>query len=292
MTRGELRMPRRGVSRARHAAGRGAAHVQSLTRGLSLLTGLAAERYGISLTDLAQRVTLAPSTAHRLLKSLERLRFVYQDEESARWHVGVEAFAVGTAFLRDRDFVGLARRFMRRLMEESGESVNLAVLDAGEVLSLSQVECRQVVRALTDPGGRVPAHCSGVGKALLAELPAAELATILRRHGLPRLTANTIDSAARLKQELSLVRRRGYALDDEEQAVGLRCVAAAIHDEYGEPLAALSLSGPKARLTDERIPELGELVRRYATEITGALGGRAPERTGEEDGRGAGTARK
>ncbi len=255
----------------------GSGHVQSLTRGLTLLERLSEERYGISLTDLAHRVGLAPSTTHRLLKSLEKLKFVYQDEERGRWYVGVRAFSVGTAFLRDRDFVAVARRFMRRLMEESGESVNLALLDAGEVVFVSQVECRQMMRALAPPGGRIGAHCSGVGKALLAALPESEVARILHRGGLPRLTANTIDTPARLKRELVSTRERGYALDDEEQAVGLRCVAAAIYDEYGEPLAAISLSGPKARITDARVPALAELVQRVAAEISAALGGRPPE---------------
>ena len=261
----------------RQAPREGSRHVQSLTRGLTLLERLSEERHGISLTDLAHRVGLAPSTTHRLLKSLEKMRFVRQDEERGRWYVGVRAFSVGTAFLRDRDFVTVARRFMRRLMEESGESANLALLDAGEVVFVSQVECRQMMRALAPPGGRIGAHCSGVGKALLAALPDSEVAQILHRRGLPRLTANTIDTPARLRRELALTRGRGYALDDEAQAVGLRCVAAPIYDEYGEPLAAISLSGPKARVTDERIPALAGLVKRVAAEITAALGGRAPD---------------
>ncbi len=175
--------PKRRGRAPRRAPGEGTGHVQSLTRGLTLLERLSEERYGISLTDLAQRVGLAPSTTHRLLKSLEKMKFVYQDEERGLWYVGVKAFSVGTAFLRDRDFVSVARRFMRRLMEESGESVNLAVLDAGEVVFLSQVECRQMMRALAPPGGRVGAHCSGVGKALLSVLPDAEIAAILHRRG-------------------------------------------------------------------------------------------------------------
>ena len=269
-------LPRRRGRTPRRAPGEGAGHVQSLTRGLTLLERLSEQRYGISLTDLAQRVGLAPSTTHRLLKSLEKMKFVYQDEDRGLWYVGVKAFSVGTAFLRDRDFVAVARRFMRRLMEESGESVNLAMLDAGEVIFLSQVECRQLMRALAPPGGRIGAHCSGVGKALLSGLSDPEVSAILHRRGLTRLTVNTIDTPERLRRELEIARARGYVLDDEEQAVGLRCVAAPILDEYGEPLAAISLSGPKARITDERIPALGALVKRVAGEITAALGGRPP----------------
>ena len=166
-------------------------------------------------------------------------------------------------------------------MEESGETVNLAVEDQGEAVYLAQVECRQMMRAIAKPGGRVPLHCSGVGKALLAALPEAEVGKILQRRGLPRATAKTLDSPLKLRGELERIRQGGYAFDDEENAVGLRCVAAVIHDEHGHPLAGLSLSGPMARITDARVPLLGAMVIKAADEITAALGGSAPARASD-----------
>ena len=114
---------------------------------------------------------LPASTVHRLLKSLEQRHYVVHDEDRGRWFIGVQAFSVGGAFLRGRNYAALARPIMRRLMEEAGETVNLAVEDRGEAVFLAQVECRQMMRALSQPGIRVPLHCSGVGKALLAALP-------------------------------------------------------------------------------------------------------------------------
>jgi len=165
---------------------------------------------------------------------------------------------------------------MRRLMEESGESVNLGILEDADVTFLSQVECREMMRMFVQLGGRAPAHASGVGKALLAALPDPALDSILKQRGLRRFTANTIASRAMLREDLLRVRSRGYAYDDEEHAVGLRCVASTLHDEFGDPVAAISLSGPRARITDARVEVLGRLVRDTADRVTAALGGRLP----------------
>ena len=252
--------------------------VQSLSRSLAVLNALSLSDHGMTLTDVAQTVGLPPSTAHRLLTTLQQDRFVRFDSERSVWLVGVQAFIVGNAFVRSRDFVAVARPFMRRLMEESGETVNLAVEDQGEAIFLAQVECRAMMRALGTPGSRVPLHCSGVGKALLSAIDEAQVAKTLQRHGLQRVTDKTIDTPAKLRTELDRVRATGYAFDDEEHAVGLRCVASVIYNEHSEPLAGVSLSGPAARVTDARVPVLGALVAKVAQEITAALGGVCPAR--------------
>ena len=192
------------------------------------------------------------------------------------WSVGVQAFVTGSAFLKTRSLVGAARPQMRMLMEESEETVNLAVEDEGEAIYLSQVECRQMMRAFARPGGRVPLHCSSVGKALLSAMPEGRLAKVLHRRGLPRVTIKTLNTTVALRADLEVARERGYAIDDEEHAVGLRCIAAVVFSENTEAVAAVSLSGPMARIPDERIPLLGHLVRARADAITVQLGGRLP----------------
>lgn len=254
----------------------GTAQVQSLSRALSLLECIASADSGITLSDLAQQVGLAASTTHRLLNTLEQHGFAALDAERGVWFVGVRAFTVGNAFLADRDVVGIARPFMRRLMEHAGESVNLAILDDAQVVFVAQVQCREMMRMLVRLGGRAPVHASGAGKALLAALAPQEVRALLARHGLARYTDNTLATAGALAADLERVRQLGFAIDDEEHAVGLRCVAATVHDEHGDALAAISLSGPRARITDERIARLGALVVDGANEITHAMGGRAP----------------
>jgi IclR family acetate operon transcriptional repressor len=253
--------------------------VQSLSRALAILATLAESGDGMTLTDVAQIVGLPPSTVHRLLTTLQQQRFVRFEPLGHLWQVGVQAFVVGSAFVRTRDVVGAARPFMRRLMEESGETVNLYVEHEGEAICMSQVECRQLMRAIARPGGRVKMHCSGAGKALLAYLPDGEVTRILQRHGLPRITERTLDTPKRLRADLAAIRARGYAIDDEEHAIGLRCVAAPVFDEHGAPAAGLSLSGPSARVTPERLPALGALAASIAGELSHATGGIASTET-------------
>jgi len=270
------------LKRGRQAQARGGSdrsgQVQSLVRAISLMRAIADFDDGATLTDLAQTVGLAPSTAHRLLTTLEQERFVRFDQERSLWLIGVDAFTVGNAFVRSRDLVSIARPYMRQLMEDSGETVNLAIEDQGEAIYLSQVECRQLMRVFAPPGGRVPMHCSGVGKALMAAMSEGEVSRILQKRGMARATGRSIDSPASLQKALSEIESLGYAFDDEEHAIGLRCVAVAILDEYGGPLAAISLSGPKARIDNSRVAVLGGLVHRAADQISAELGGAA--RTG------------
>ncbi len=250
--------------------------VQSLARAISILKALSRADDGMTLTDVALTVGLPPSTTHRLLTTLQNDRMVRFDHGSTLWHVGVEAFVIGNAFVRSRDLVVMARPIMRRLMEESGETVKLAVEDNGEVIYLAQVECRETMRAYRAPGTRVPMHCSGVGKVLLARQGEDKVNRILQRHGLAQVTGKTLATPAQFRQALSDIQRQGYAIDDEEHAIGLRCIAAAVCDEHDEPIAAISISGPSARISDEKISSLAGMVTKAAAGIAGELGGVRP----------------
>ncbi|HEY2818839.1 MAG TPA: IclR family transcriptional regulator C-terminal domain-containing protein [Casimicrobiaceae bacterium] len=251
-------------------------HVQSLTRGLSILECLAKAEGGLTLTDVANRAELAPSTTHRLLSTLERMRYVYQAGELGRWYIGLQAFTVGSSFLASRDFVAQSHPYMRRLMEQSGETANLGILDGTEAVFVDQVQCREMMRTIVKLGSRVPLHASGVGKAIFASLPDEQIDAILKVKGLPRITENTITSPETMWASVRVIRQRGWSFDDEEHAVGTRCVAAPIYDEHAETLGAISLAGPSSRLPDARIKQLGPVVAHTAEELTKRLGGRWP----------------
>jgi IclR family acetate operon transcriptional repressor len=266
--------PRRG--RTPSKPGVATVQVQSLTRGLSLLEALARAEGGLTLTDLAQRVQLAPSTAHRLLATLEKMGYVYQGGEMGRWYIGLQAFTVGTSFLANRDFVAQSHPYMRRLMEQSGETANLGIIDGTEAVFIDQVQCREMMRTIVKLGSRVPLHASGVGKAIFAALPDDQIDAILKVKGLPRITSNTITSPETMWASVRVIRQRGWSFDDEEHALGTRCVAAPIYDEHADVLGAISLAGPSSRLPDERIKQLGPVVAHTAEELTHRLGGRWP----------------
>jgi IclR family acetate operon transcriptional repressor len=255
----------------------GAGHTQALSRGLALLEALAATEGGATLTAVAERLALPAPTAHRLLATLEQAGYVQQGP-GGEWLVGVRAFRVGSAFLDHRNLVVQAYPHLKRLMEQSGETTNLAVIDDGEAVFVEQVQCRELMRMSTKLGARAPLHASGVGKAMLAAMPDDAVSAALAKRGLVQHTVRTVTSRERLARELETTRGRGYAIDDEEHADGLRCVAAPIWDENGEAWAAISLAGPTSRITPARVDGLGELVRRIADDITAALGGHPPRR--------------
>jgi len=274
-------MPHQAVARGRSGARvrtkagakGGGDQVQSLVRALTLLNRIAeTAQDGATLSELAQQVGLAPSTAHRLLLTLEQERYVRFIGDGRLWTIGVQAFVTGCAFIKTRSLVGVARPRLRRLMEECGETVNLAVEDKGEAVYLAQVECRELMRAFARPGTRVPMHCSAVGKAILSAASDKTVANILHQHGMARLTVKTIISPSDLRRELARVRDQGYAVDDEEHAAGLRCIAAPIVDETGDVVAAVSASGPMARIGDDRVSRLGEMVKETAEAISMDMG--------------------
>jgi IclR family transcriptional regulator, acetate operon repressor len=254
--------------------------VQSVDRALSIIETLAEDDEGYRLSDLAVRTGLSTSTVHRLLATLEKRRFVRFDRYESKWHVGAQSFCVGATFVRRRNFTAQAMPYLRKLRDQTRETANLAVVDDQSIIVLTRIESREIMRSLTKVGGRVAMVASGVGKAVLATYPDQDVNAIICRQGMPRLTEKSIVRPGELLRELELVRQRGYAVDDEEARMGLRCIAAVVFNDCGEPLAAISVSGMTSRITDERLPVLGCVVRTVAAELTVVLGGVMPASTG------------
>ena len=251
-------------------------HSQSLVRGLKLLEYLSLSPGGLALSELAEMAELAPSTTHRLLQALQSQGFVGQENEQGLWRIDVKAFRIGNSFLEARDVVAQSRPFLRRLTAETGETANLGIRDGATAVFLAQHESPQMMRMITRLGARAPLHASGVGKALLAWMAEDDRKQLLAHHELAQVTASTLATAAALQQEIAQIRNQGFACDREEHAIGLHCVAACIHDQHGQPLAAISVSGPVARIPEPRLPALGELVKATAAEVTAQLGGQVP----------------
>ena len=252
-----------------------AGQVQSLTRGLKLLEFIAESHGNVALTELAQQAGLPNSTTHRLLSTMQQQGFVRQVGDLGLWTIGAHAFVVGSSFLQSRNLLALVHPILRSLMEESGETVNLAVLDLSDhqAVIIDQVQCTQLMRMSAPIGGKLPMHASGAGKAFLANLSDKQVTELLHRKGLHYYTPKTLMSPQSLKDNLALVRKTGYSFDDEEHALGLRCVAACIYDEHHEPFAAISISGPISRMTDDRVTEIGAMAITAAKEITREYGG-------------------
>ena len=250
--------------------------VQSVDRALLIIETLAEDDEGYRLSDLAVRTGLSTSTVHRLLTTLEKRRFVQFDRDESMWHIGAQSFAVGSTFVRRRNFVTQALPYLRKLRDQTREMANLAVVDDGAMVILTRVESREIMRSVTKVGGRVPMVASGLGKALLSTYSEEDVFAIIQREGMPRLTSKSIVRAGELCKSLHDIRQQGYSVDDEEALIGLRCVSAVVYNDCSEPLAAISVSGKASRVPNDRLPILGKLVQEVAAELTKALSGAMP----------------
>lgn len=245
--------------------------VQSVDRALRLLEALATRAEGLRLSDLARAEGLAASTTHRLLTALEQRGFVHLDPVSRCWLIGQRAFSVGIAFTRWQSLIATAQPFLRRLRDETRETVNLGVIDTGEVVTVAQAESREITRAIAPPGGRTPVMNSAMGKAIVATWPDAEVAALITRHGLRPMTRHSLRDEDAARAEISRIRAQGHALDNQEFRLGMRCVAAVIQPPGAEALAALSVSGLAQRVTPELAEALAPKVREIAAAISRAL---------------------
>jgi IclR family acetate operon transcriptional repressor len=254
--------------------------VQALDRALRILA-IVAEADGLSLSEVAERADLAASTAYRMLTTLANHGMVEFGESEQLWSVGVEAYRIGSAFLRSRKLVDRSRVVMQRLMEATGETANLGVAEDDCVVFVSQVETHEAIRAFFRPGTRSPFHASGIGKAILAHVDPRRVEAIVAKTGLQAFTAKTLSDRPELAADLQQIRVRGWSVDDEERYPGMRCVAAAIFNEFAEPVGGISISGPTVRVTPDRLATLGPAVREAAAAVTRTIGGVTPSRTEE-----------
>lgn len=241
--------------------------VQSVDRTLDLVEALSSAQGEISITRLAARTGLHVSTVHRLLATLLRRGYVRQNPETARYYLGSKLALLAEGAPRYTDLRRVARPVLRRLVDLANETSNLVVLEETSAVYIDQVECAQVVRLFTSTGNRVPLHCTGAGKVLLASLPPGEREALIDRLDFRVYTPRTLGSRGALTAALDSVRRNGYALDEEEYDAGVRCVAVPIADGNGGAIAAISISAPAHRLDRTRSLELLPTLRKAATEI-------------------------
>lgn len=245
--------------------------VQSVDRALTLLELIARDPEGSRLSDLARAAGLAPSTTHRLLTALEQRGFAQSDAATGRWHVGRGAYTVGAAWGTARSLLAPAMPHLRRLRDATRETANLGVIEGGHVITIAQAESREIMRAISTPGGGTPIFCSGMGKAIVATWKDDQIDHLIDRHGLTASTARSLTKRETVHAEIARIRAEGYAIDDEEYVIGLRCVAAIVIGPGGEAIAALSVSGLAARMTPEKVARCAELVSETAAELSGRM---------------------
>jgi IclR family transcriptional regulator, acetate operon repressor len=244
--------------------------VQSLVRAFGLLDELA-KNDSMTLSELARTASLPRSTAHRLLTTMEALRYVAFDRATNRWSIGVQAFTVGAVFAQTRDLGKLGRSIMRSLVSQVQHSVNIAVPEGRGVCYVGQVAGAGAHRTAARPGALLPLHTTASGKVIMAHWTRQEFDRYVARIPLQGGTAHSIVDADRLRGELTAIQERGYAVDDEEHERGLRCVAAMVHDRHGMPQGALSISDCASRLGRARLDDLGPTLVLAAQQMSSEI---------------------
>jgi IclR family transcriptional regulator, KDG regulon repressor len=246
--------------------------INALARGVDILRMLAQAERPLGVTDLGERLRVDPSTAYRLLATLEAQGLVKQEQDSRKYSVGYGVLEFSSALLRQQSVVGLADPFLRSITAETGESTHVAVLEGARAVFIARHSGAGILRVETTIGSSEPAYCTAVGKALLIDRGDDELRKLFP--ALARHTPQTITTIADLSVEIARVRRNGYAYDDEELHPGVRCVASPIRDHRGRIAASFGLSAPAARLTREQLPSFVREVRAAAEAISTQLGHR------------------
>ncbi len=248
-------------------AGRGAS-VQSVERALDVLEVLAAAGHEMGVSELGQATGLPYATIHRLAATLLQRGYLHQDARTRKYVLGSRLVRLGSS--AGHMMGSGARPYLERLVELTGETANLALLEDGYVVYVAQAPSRHMVRTFTEVGNRVSPHSTAVGKVLLGQQPPSVVTRIVSRVGLVAATPNTLTDPVVLLEEVERVRERGYALDLEEQAQGVTCVAVPLVAATG-PVAAISVSGPTARMGEERFDELVGHLRTVAAEFAAGL---------------------
>lgn len=255
----------------------GKPYIQAVDRALEVLLLFQQEKRELGVTEIANRLGLYKSTVYRVLATLERRGFVRKNPVTEKYWLGLRVYALGMLYNRLMGLQDIASPWLRKLGERFQETAHLAVLNDGneeeaEIIVIDKIETSYRLSLTPPVGSTFPAHCSGLGKVLLAYSDPAWVERAVGLKPLRRFTANTITSWEVLRRELANIRRDGYAVDNEEVEVGLRCVAAPIFDHTGSVVAAISISGPTSRLTDQRLPELIRGVTTIAGRISRELG--------------------
>jgi IclR family acetate operon transcriptional repressor len=244
--------------------------IKSLDRALLVLTELA-RLESASLSELSQSMGESPATVYRVLTTLSLHGIVETVDHTQTWHIGPNAFLIGSVFLRRTSLVESSRPVLRTLMEQTGETANLGIEKDGSVLFVSQVETHAPIRAFFPPGTVSPLHASGIGKILLAAFTQDRLEKFATQ-GLEKFTEHTNADLASLSADLEIIRTRGYSVDDQERNLGMRCIAAPIHNAYGEVVAGISVSGPTSRVSSDQVEEFATAVKSAAAAVSAALG--------------------
>ncbi|SFR98490.1 transcriptional regulator, IclR family [Granulicella pectinivorans] len=246
--------------------------VPAVERALNLMESLAHSKNGLSLSQLVESSNIPKSSIHCLLLTLERAGYLHRSNQTGRYMFGLKLFGLANTSLSGLPIREQAAPFMMQLMEQTGLTVHLGVLDQYEAVLVAKFNPPGSNGLATWRGKRMEIHCTGIGKALGAYMSEADLKAIYRLRKFPRHNENTISTLRKLQEDFAKIRQRCYSIDDEEDEIGWRCLGAPIYDDAGNPVAAVSIAGTIHQIRADNLPRLAETLKACTTAISYSWG--------------------
>jgi len=230
--------------------------IKSINKGLDVLEFLSANDGEIGIVEISNQLNMGLSTVHRILATLKSRNYIIQNPKTAKYRLGIKLFELGCEVQSTKNLIKMVRPYLRELSRITNETANLAILEDKEVIYLDTIESSETLRTEIRQGTRTPAHCTALGKCLLAFLTDSDFEQLYRKdEQITSLTPQSISSWSELKRELNKVKEQGYALDLEEYKIGIHCVGVPIFNGKREAIATISITGPASRFTGEKMEE-------------------------------------
>lgn len=245
--------------------------IKSIDKALDLLEFLSLNEQEISITKINKKLHMGLSTTHRILTTLKSRGYIIQNQKTAKYRLGIKLFELGCAVQSTTHLVEITKPYLKQLSQSTNETANLAILEGKEVIYLATIESPEILRTEIRPGTRTPAHCTALGKVLLASISDWEFESLYKSdEPLSSLTSKSISSLKELKKHLKKVRIQGYAVDREEYKIGINCLGAPIFGRNGA-ITAISITGPASRFTLNEMEKVKSKLIAISKEISNQL---------------------
>jgi len=243
--------------------------IKSIDKALDLLEFLSSNGHEIGIAEISAKLNMGLSTVHRILNTLKSRGYVIQNKKTAKYRLGIKLFELGCEVQSTKNLIKNTRPYLKKLSELTKETANLAILEGKEVIYLHTIESSEILRTGIHQGTRLPAHCTALGKVLLAFLPEEDFNNLYKNNEpLVSIAPNSISSFDELRKELKKVKEQGYAMDREEFKVGINCISCPIFDKDGEFIAAISITGPATRLTSNKMKDAKHILINISKRIS------------------------
>lgn len=246
--------------------------IRSIGKAFTVLEIIGREKE-LGIAEMVKELKWKKSTIHRIASTLEVLGYLEQNPATSKYRLSLKLFSLGNLTQTRLNLHAAALPFLQKLQSDTGESIYLGVMDRHEVLYVEHLPSQHLLQPLVQLGSRAPLHCTAIGKVLISELNVDELRTIFRTSGLKKSTPHTITNLKALERALAEIRKKGFAIDNQEYHVGIRSIAAPIRDGAGRVIAGISVAGPTVRLSVDNLRSMSDLLKRTAESIALPLKG-------------------